>query len=111
MGIDRIALLGPAPPDRGGIARETALLAEELSTRVEVSYFTFSRPYPRWLDPRRFDSTPGADRSAVPVRSVLDYRSPRSWVASGPTACAPTAWPRGSTSGRWRDAFHRLTCT
>jgi len=79
MGIDRIALLGPAPPDRGGIARETALLAEELSTRVEVSYFTFSRPYPRWLDPRRFDSTPGADRSAAPVRSVLDYLSPRSW--------------------------------
>jgi len=79
MGIDRIALLGPAPPDRGGIARETALLAEELSTRVEVSYFTFSRPYPRWLDPRRFSSTPGADRSVAPVRSVLDYRSPRSW--------------------------------
>ena len=26
---------------------------------------------------------------------------PRSWAASGPTACAPTAWPRGSTSGRW----------
>src|SRR5438876_1230212 len=79
MGIDRIALLGPAPPDRGGIARETALLAKELSTRVEVSYFTFSRPYPRWLDPRRFDSAPGADRSVASVRSVLDYRSPRSW--------------------------------
>jgi glycosyltransferase involved in cell wall biosynthesis len=79
MGIDRIALLGPAPPDRGGIARETALLAEELSTRVEVSYFTFSRPYPKWLDPRRFDSAPDADRSVAPARSVLDYRSPRSW--------------------------------
>ena len=79
MAVDRIALIGPAPPDRGGIARELALLAEELSTRVEVSYFTFSRPYPRWLDPRRFDSVPGTDLSVVPARSVLDYRSPRSW--------------------------------
>ncbi|HEX9303560.1 MAG TPA: glycosyltransferase [Thermoanaerobaculia bacterium] len=79
MGADRIALLGPAPPDRGGIARETALLAEELSTRVEVSYFTFSRPYPRWLDPRRFDAAPAAVGSVLPARSLLDYRSPRSW--------------------------------
>jgi glycosyltransferase involved in cell wall biosynthesis len=79
MGVDRIALLGPAPPDRGGIARETALLAKELSTRVEVSYFTFSRPYPSWLDPRRFDSAPSGDGSVVPARSILDYRSPRSW--------------------------------
>ena len=53
--VRRIALLGPSPPDRGGIARETALLARELAPFVSVSYFTFARPYPRWLDPRRFD--------------------------------------------------------
>lgn len=79
MEVERIALLGPAPPDRGGIARETALLANELAKRATVSYFTFSRPYPRWLDPRRFDSAPGAAGSAAPPRSLLDYRSPRSW--------------------------------
>jgi glycosyltransferase involved in cell wall biosynthesis len=76
--IERIALLGPAPPDRGGIARETSLLARELATRTEVSYLTFSRPYPRWLDPRRFDRAPGEPVGAAGV-PALDYRSPRSW--------------------------------
>ncbi|MFY9549883.1 MAG: glycosyltransferase [Thermoanaerobaculia bacterium] len=72
-----IAILGPAPPDRGGIARETALLVEELSRRGPVSYFTFSRRYPRWLDPRRFDVDPGLAPTAA--RPVFDYRSPLSW--------------------------------
>jgi glycosyltransferase involved in cell wall biosynthesis len=80
-GIEKIALLGPAPPDRGGIARETALLARELAASTAVAYFTFSRPYPRWLDPRRFDCAPGD--SAVPAGvPSLDYRSPRSWRAT-----------------------------
>lgn len=76
--IERIAILGPAPPDRGGIARETALLARELERRADVSWFTFSRPYPRWLDPRRFDRTPGESVPAQ-ARPILDYRSPASW--------------------------------
>lgn len=79
--IDRVALLGPAPPDRGGIARETALLAGELEPRVALSWFTFSRPYPRWLDPRRFDRSPGS-AAAPAARPVLDYRSARSWKAT-----------------------------
>ena len=73
----RVALLGPAPPDRGGIAHETARLAQELSRLTEIDYLTFSRPYPRWLDPRRFardERLPGA-----PAMAILDYRSPRSW--------------------------------
>ncbi len=78
MTVGRIALLGPAPPDRGGIARETALLARELATSAEVAYFTFSRAYPRWLDPRRFDRAPGTSDSPAGV-PALDYRSPRSW--------------------------------
>jgi glycosyltransferase involved in cell wall biosynthesis len=73
----RIAILGPAPPDRGGIARETALLARELSDRVDVRWLTFSRRYPRWLDPRRFDRDP---RLGVPeAEAILDYLSPLSW--------------------------------
>jgi glycosyltransferase involved in cell wall biosynthesis len=81
MTVQRIALLGPAPPDRGGIARETALLARELAASTAVAYFTFSRPYPRWLDPRRFDRAPGDPAVAAAVPS-LDYRSPRSWRAT-----------------------------
>ena len=83
MGIDRIALLGPAPPDRGGIARETALLAEELSTRVEVSYFTFSRPYPRWLDPRRFEIPILPDAAARAVDALARSVGDRSGGRAG----------------------------
>jgi glycosyltransferase involved in cell wall biosynthesis len=72
-----LALLGPAPPDRGGIAHETAHLAAELSRLTRVDYFTFSRAYPAWLDPRRFGRDPRLPPS--PAVPVLDYLSPRSW--------------------------------
>jgi glycosyltransferase involved in cell wall biosynthesis len=72
-----VAVLGPSPPDRGGIARETALLVRELSCRTPVRYFTFSRPYPRWLDPRRFPVDPSLPRTAA--TPLLDYASPGSW--------------------------------
>ncbi|MEP6993488.1 MAG: glycosyltransferase [Acidobacteriota bacterium] len=75
--MTRVAILGPAPPDRGGIARETGLLYRELSRKAEVDWFTFSRRYPRWLDPRRFDEDPELPDSGA--RPVLDYRSPLSW--------------------------------
>jgi len=76
-GRNRLAILGPAPPDRGGIARETERLARELAHGGPVSYFTFSRGYPRWLDPRRFAAFQTADAS--PAVPVLDWRSPASW--------------------------------
>jgi glycosyltransferase involved in cell wall biosynthesis len=76
--IERVAIVGPAPPDRGGIARETALLARELEKNVAVTWLTFSRPYPRWLDPRRFDVSPH-DARPPGARPVLDYRSPSTW--------------------------------
>ncbi|MFN2385702.1 MAG: glycosyltransferase [Thermoanaerobaculia bacterium] len=75
-----LAILGPAPPDRGGIAHETSLLARELARRVPVDYVTFSRPYPRWLDPRRYAQDPALPAS--PARPLLDYRSPRTWKAT-----------------------------
>ncbi len=72
-----LAILGPAPPDRGGIAHETSRLAAELSRLTPVDYLTFSRPYPRWLDPRRF----GRDLrlAPAPAAPIFDYISPRSW--------------------------------
>ena len=73
----RIAILGPAPPDRGGIAHETAHLAEELGRLASVQYLTFSRRYPRWLDPRRFAVDPRLP--PAPAEPVLDYLSARSW--------------------------------
>lgn len=78
-GVERIAIVGPAPPDRGGIARETALLARELAKRVAVDWVTFSRPYPSWLDPRRFDRAAGETAPSA-ARPLFDYGSPASWT-------------------------------
>ncbi len=83
----RVAILGPAPPDRGGIARETARLFEELSLRATVFWVTYSRRYPRWLDPRRFDEDPGLRRPEK-AKPLLDYRSPSSWRATAEALAA-----------------------
>ena len=99
----RVAILGPAPPDRGGIARETALLAAELSGRADVAWYTYSRRYPRWLDPRRFDEDPGLPPAAA--RPVLDYRSPASWKR---TAEAIASEKAGSLLIPWWTAFWGL---
>ncbi|HLN58858.1 MAG TPA: hypothetical protein VK416_09870, partial [Thermoanaerobaculia bacterium] len=72
-----IAILGPAPPDRGGIAHETRHLAEEISRLTSVDYLTYSRPYPRWLDPRRFSCD--LRLGQAPATPVFDYLSPLSW--------------------------------
>jgi glycosyltransferase involved in cell wall biosynthesis len=81
-----VAILGPSPPDRGGIARETQLLARELEERVEVRWLTFSRPYPRWLDPRRFDRDPRLHETGA--EPLLDYRSPLSWRKTAESVAA-----------------------
>ena len=97
---ERLAILGPAPPDRGGIARETAALARELARRGPVSYFTFSRPYPRWLDPRRFADFPADGPS--PATPLLDWRSPASWKRAADAAAETGA---GALVVPWWTAF------
>src|SRR5262249_55791805 len=62
---------------RGGSGEEGAHVARELRSLASVEYLTFSRPYPRWVDPRRFAYDPRlSPETAVPM---LDYLSPRSW--------------------------------
>jgi glycosyltransferase involved in cell wall biosynthesis len=89
--IRRVAILGPSPPDRGGIARETRLLADELSRRADVAvrWLTFSRPYPRWLDPRRFDLDSSLPTTAA--EPTLDWASPLSWKTTAETAVSDGA--------------------
>jgi glycosyltransferase involved in cell wall biosynthesis len=86
----RLALLGPGPPDRGGIAQQTMLLADALGPAL-AGYFTYSRAYPRLINPRRFDVAPElleAARKAVPV---LDWANPFSWKAAARRIAATEA--------------------
>ena len=98
-----LAVLGPAPPDRGGIARETSRLVEELARLESVLWLTFSRRYPRWLDPRRFDAGEvPAPPSAIPS---LDWASPRSWRDTGRRIAADSP---GGVVIPWWTAFWAL---
>ena len=76
-----IALLGPGPPDRGGIAHQTMLLADALGSSLS-GYFTYSRPYPRIVNPRRFDVAPELADAARRVTPALDWARPGSWKAT-----------------------------
>jgi glycosyltransferase involved in cell wall biosynthesis len=108
-----LVILGPAPPDRGGIAHETSRLAAELFRLAPVEYFTFSRPYPRWLDPRRFSRDPRLRQS--PAEPVFDYLSPLSWRHTAERIAG--ARPRGVIVPWWtsfwglpvRALFRRLS--
>ena len=73
-----LALLGPGPPDRGGIAQQTMLLADALGPRL-AGYFTYSRGYPKLVNPRRFDVAPELLEAARRVTPSLDWARPRSW--------------------------------
>ncbi len=79
-----IALLGPAPPDRGGIAHQTHLLARALGENL-AGYFSYSRPYPRFLNPRRFDTLENAEDS-LRAEPILDWANPLSWKKAGAAA-------------------------
>ena len=75
----RIALLGPGPPDRGGITHQTMLLADALGPRL-AGYFTYSRGYPKLVNPRRFDVAPELLEAAKRVTPTLDWANPSSWT-------------------------------
>lgn len=103
----KIAVVGPAPPDRGGIAHQTDLLVRNLGTEM-CGYFSFSRRYPRWLDPRRFDAAPpesaGCRLSSGAV-ARFDYANPASWRATARTVVEAGA---GALIVPWWTAFWAL---
>jgi glycosyltransferase involved in cell wall biosynthesis len=93
-----LVLLGPGPPDRGGIAQQTMLLADALGPRL-AGYFTYSRGYPRWINPRRFDVVPELAEAAKRVTPALDWAKPWSWretarrlVETGASAVVAPWW-------------------
>lgn len=76
----RVAVVGPVPPIRSGVARHTAATAQALARVAQVRLWSFSRQYPGWLYPGE------AERSAdlhPPERLTIDWSldgvSPLSW--------------------------------
>lgn len=77
----RIVLIGPTFPFRGGISHYTTLLYRELKKRHEVKFFSFSRPYPKFL----FPGDTSFDKSKKPLEvteteRIVDWANPLSWL-------------------------------
>ena len=77
-----------------------------------MAWYTYSRRYPRWLDPRRFDQDPRL--LAVSASPVLDYRSPGSWrrtaeaIASGEAEALLMPWWTAFWGLPYRAVMRRL---
>lgn len=76
----RLAIIGPLPPFRSGVARHTWMLGRALAVRTELLIVSFVRQYPRWLFPGANDRDQTAFPLAEPYcRYELDSLNPLSW--------------------------------
>lgn len=76
----RIALVGPLPPFRSGIAQHTMMLASALSERSTLLVISMTRQYPRWLFPGQSDVDPDGQRIETShIRYLIDSLNPLTW--------------------------------
>ena len=78
--MKRIAMLGPAPPFRGGISQFALMLAREFQDQGhEVRMFTFVRQYPKLLFPGGEQTTSFAEMPELPVERLFTPYLPQTW--------------------------------
>jgi len=78
--LERICMIGPSYPFRGGIAHYTTLLYRALRERHDVKFYAFKRQYPLWLYPGRTDRDPSSLAiKEDSVECVLDSLNPFTW--------------------------------
>lgn len=78
---DKVVLLAPVAPFRGGIARHSTALAEAFAEMedVIVAIESFSLLYPRFLYPGASDRDPDGASGKVPARYAISSINPISW--------------------------------
>lgn len=77
----RLALAGPFPPWRGGIAQFTLRLEQALSGSAAISRISFSRLYPGFLFPGTSQLDPGS-HGGHQADVLIDSSNPLSWRRS-----------------------------
>ncbi|HSR49192.1 MAG TPA: glycosyltransferase family 4 protein [Acidobacteriota bacterium] len=76
----RIALLGPAPPLRGGISQYNSLLHKAFADQGhETLLVSFLRQYPEWLLPGKKQFDPEAEGRDQAALRLLDSVRPSTW--------------------------------
>lgn len=77
--MKRIAIVGPVVPFRGGIAHHTTRLAQAIGDRAQTHVFSYTRLYPAWLYPGRFQIENTSTISGLDAKFVLDSLNPVTW--------------------------------
>nr|AIA91529.1 CAZy families GT4 protein [uncultured Methanococcus sp.] len=72
----KVALIGPIYPYRGGIAQYNKELRDALENQAELTTYSFKRLYPSFLYPGKSDKEEGVKGWLQGVRYVLDAYSP-----------------------------------
>ena len=75
----RIAIVGPFPPFRGGIADLNSALAHHLSQAHDISAFNFTTQYPKALFPGKTQLKEGAAAQDFPNIRCLSSVNPTTW--------------------------------
>jgi glycosyltransferase involved in cell wall biosynthesis len=78
--LDRVLVIGPVLPYRGGIAQHTTMLHRALRKKSECLTISFTRQYPRWLFPGESDKDEAlAGHIEDGVEFLIDSINPVSW--------------------------------
>lgn len=76
----KIIIIGPLPPYRGGIAHSNYILCNNLSKNNELTAINFSRLYPKFLYPGKFQEIGKQQKTSFKVLNQLDSINPLSWI-------------------------------
>lgn len=78
---NKIILIGPSFPLRGGIAHHSSCLYEALKQKHELTFYSFHKLYPRWLFPGKSieDSSQEISENKSILR-ILSGSNPLNWI-------------------------------
>lgn len=80
---DKVLIVGPVLPYRGGIAQHTTMLHRTLREQVDCLTISFSRQYPNWVYPGESDKDEKlAEHQEPGVEYIIDSINPFSWMRS-----------------------------
>ena len=80
MSIEKITIVGPFSPYRGGIATHTTRLFTELGTTVNVDAEAYRNPFPKWLYPGKHQGDLNMHPDCIPnIHYDLSYHLPGAW--------------------------------
>ena len=82
--MNRIVIVGPAHPYRGGIAATNELLARELiKHKYEVQIITFTLQYPDFLFPGKTQYSDSKEPNDLAISRSINTINPLNWVKIG----------------------------